>query len=207
MLVACAITPAFNVLTSEASVPSAIQGLVDSFLIVLLVGGYLIFIRDGRLRSWFRRLGFWQDLALSTVIVLMLFLIGRAAGKVITSLDPGRFVTSFTERHLLYALPYFAILAVTVQFVVQMNRVIGANVLGYFMTGIYHRPKMEERIGEAGGPGPGRLGCAVAAARVAGRHRRYPLQRTGTQGEGCARNRLRFEESAGLITADPDPVN
>jgi adenylate cyclase len=32
------------------------------------------------------------------------------------------------------------------QFVVQMNRMIGANVLGYFMAGVYHRPTAEERI-------------------------------------------------------------
>ena len=55
-------------------------------------------------------------------------------------------MTSFTERHLLYALPFFAVLAITIQFVVQMNRMIGANVLGYFMAGVYHRPKAEERI-------------------------------------------------------------
>ena len=52
----------------------------------------------------------------------------------------------FAERHLLYALPFFAVLAITIQFVVQMNRMIGANVLGYFMAGVYHRPKAEERI-------------------------------------------------------------
>jgi hypothetical protein len=27
-----------------------------------------------------------------------------------------------------------------------MNRMIGTNVLGYFMAGVYHRPKAEERI-------------------------------------------------------------
>src|SRR6266508_2186118 len=55
IVVACAITPVFNVLTSEASLRSAIQGLLDAALIALLVGGYLLFVRDGRLRHWFRR--------------------------------------------------------------------------------------------------------------------------------------------------------
>jgi len=70
ILVACAVTPVFNVLTSEASLGSAIQGLIDAVLISLLVGGYLMFVRDGWLRPWFRRLGFWADLALSSAIVL-----------------------------------------------------------------------------------------------------------------------------------------
>jgi len=145
-VVACAVTPVFNVLTDEASVRAAIQGLVDAALITLLVGGYLMFVRDGRLRPWFRRLGFWADLTLSSAIVLALFLIGRAAGLMATSLSPARFLTSFTDRHLIYALPFFIVLAVTVQFILQMNRMVGANVLRYFMTGVYHRPKAEQRI-------------------------------------------------------------
>ncbi len=83
-------------------------------------------------------LSFWADLMLSSTLVLVLFLVGRALGQVVISLDPGRFVASFTERHLLYALPFFVVLAVTIQFVIQMNRMIGANVLRYFIAGIYH---------------------------------------------------------------------
>ena len=146
LLVACAITPVFNTLTSKASLGSAIQGLLDAVLITLLVGGYLLFVRDGRLRVWFRRLGFWTDLALSSSLVLALFLVGRAAGQVMTSLDPTRFLRSFTDVHLLYALPFFSLVAVSIQFVLQMNRMIGASVLGYFVAGVYHRPKSEERI-------------------------------------------------------------
>ena len=146
MLVVCVITPIFNVLTSEASLRSAIQGVVDGVVIPLLVAGYLMFVRDGTLRAWFRRLGFWTDLTLSSAIVLTLFLVGRAAGQVLTSAAPRRFVTSFTDAHLIYALPFFAAFAVAIQFVLQMNRMIGANVLGYFAAGVYHRPKAEERI-------------------------------------------------------------
>jgi len=146
MAVACAIVPVFNVVTSEASVRSAIQGLVDAVLITLLVGGYLFFVRDGGARGWFRKLGFWTDLMLSSTLVLVLFLAGRALGQVVTTREAGRFVTSFTEHHLLFALPFFAVVAITVQFVVQMNRMIGANVLGYFIAGVYHRPTAEERI-------------------------------------------------------------
>jgi len=74
MLAAAAITPFFNLLTSQASVAEAVQGLVDAVLVSFLVGGYLLFVRDGRARPWFRRLGFRTDLALSSAIVLVLFL-------------------------------------------------------------------------------------------------------------------------------------
>jgi hypothetical protein len=77
---------------------------------------------------------------------IALFLLGRASGHVVTSLEPRRFLTSFAEPHLLYALPFFAAAAVTIQFLLQMNRMIGANVLGYFAAGVYRWPKAEERI-------------------------------------------------------------
>jgi adenylate cyclase len=146
VLVVCVITPVFNVLTSEASLKSAIQGLVDGVIIPLLVAGYLMFVRDGALRPWFRRLGFWTDLTLSSAIVLALFLVGRATGQVVVRLEPRRFIASFTDAHLIYAVPFFAVFAFAIQFVLQMNRMIGANVLGYFVAGVYHRPKAEERI-------------------------------------------------------------
>jgi adenylate cyclase len=120
--------------------------VVDAFLVSVLVGGYLLSVRDGRLRGWFRRLSFGVHLAVSSSIVLLLFLVGRAAGQVVTSLDPRRFWGSFTDPHLAYALPYFVLLAVTIQFVLQVNRMIGTDVLRYFIAGVYHRPREEERI-------------------------------------------------------------
>jgi len=146
VFVACAITPVFNLLTSGVSLHEAVQGLVDAGLISLLVGGYFLFVHDGRARSWFRRLGFRTDLALSSTIVLALFLGGRAVGQVVTTGEPRRLLWSFGDAHLVYALPFFVVLAVGVQFILQMNRMVGANVLGYFVAGVYHRPKAEERL-------------------------------------------------------------
>ena len=57
-----------------------------------------------------------------------------------------RFVASFADAHLAYALPYFAVLALAIQLTIQLNRIIGANVLRYFVAGVYHRPKSEDRI-------------------------------------------------------------
>ena len=145
-LVVCMITPFFNMLTDQASLRSAIQGAIDGALITVLVGGYLLLLRDGRFRPWFRRLGFSTDLVVSSAIALALFLVGRATGLMLTSLSPRRFLTSFSDAQLVYGLPYFAILVVIIQFVLQMNRIIGTNVLRYFIAGVYHRPRAEERI-------------------------------------------------------------
>jgi adenylate cyclase len=146
LLVVAVVTPIFNVLTDEPRLAVALQGLIDAVLITGLVGGYLLFVRDGWLRAWFRRLSFGSDLLISSAIALTLFLIGRAAGQVIRTGQPRRFLTSFTDAHLLYALPFFVAFALAIQIALQMNRVIGANVLRYFVTGAYHRPRKEERV-------------------------------------------------------------
>jgi adenylate cyclase len=146
VLAACIVTPIFNVLTVQATLRSAIQGVVDAIVVPLLAGSYLIFVRDGWLREWFRRFSFVANLAISGTIVLGLFLVGRAAGQVLTTGDPRRFVASFGDAHLVYALPFFIVLAFAVQFLLQMNRMIGASVLRYFVAGVYHRPRLEERI-------------------------------------------------------------
>ena len=116
------ITPVFNVLTEEPSLRQALQGLIDAVLVTLAVGGYLLFLRDGWLRLWFRGLGFRAELLLSSTIVLALFLVGRAAGQVVTSLEPRRFFTRFTDTHLIYALPFFVVLAAAIQFVLEATR-------------------------------------------------------------------------------------
>jgi adenylate cyclase len=145
--VACVVTPVFNVLTSAPTLRSAVQGVIDGVLITGLVGGYVQFVRDGVLRPWFRRLRFATDMAISVPTVVILFLIGRGLGQVVTTGDPGRFVASLLEPHLLrFALPYFVLLAVAMLFVLQMNRMIGANALRFFVAGRYHRPAAEERI-------------------------------------------------------------
>jgi adenylate cyclase len=147
MLAVCAVTPIFNVLTSAPTLRSALQGVVDGVLVTALVGGYLQLVRDGYLRAWFRRRRFAADLAISSAVVVALFLVGRGIGQVVTTLDPGRFAASLVEPHLLFfALPYFVVLAVAMLFALQMNRMIGANVLRYFVAGRYHRPIAEERI-------------------------------------------------------------
>jgi adenylate cyclase len=136
----------FNVLTDTPTWRNALQGVVDGVIVTVLVGGYLLFLREGVLRRRVRRLPFGVNLVLSSAVIVVLFLVGRALGQVVTRLEPRRFVTSFSDAHLAYALPYFVVVAFLVQFVLQMNRVAGTNVLRYFMAGAYHTPVREERI-------------------------------------------------------------
>jgi adenylate cyclase len=146
ILVMATVVPFFNLLTSRVAVSEVVQGVVDAVVISALVGGHLGFVREGWARSWFRNLGFVTDFAINSALVLVLFLVGRALGQVVTHLDPARFVRSFGDVHLLHAIPFFVVFALGIQVFLQMNRLIGVNVLRYFVAGVYHRPKAEERI-------------------------------------------------------------
>jgi adenylate cyclase len=144
--VACVLGPTFNLFTQERSLDAAAQGLVDGLLISLVLGAYVVLVRDGVLRSWLRRQSFLANLVLNGTALLGLFLLMRGLGQVVTSGDPTRFGTSFVDVHLGYALPFVVLVVFAFQFVLQMNRMVGTNVLRYFLTGKYHRPVEEERV-------------------------------------------------------------
>jgi len=143
---ACILGPAFNILTDEVSWDAVAQGLVDSLLVSTGLGGYVIFVRDGLWRNWLRRRSFVANLVINATMLMLLFLTMRGLGQVATSGHWHRFFDSLGDAHLGYALPFGAAMAFAFQFVLQMNRMIGTNVLGYFLTGAYHRPVEEERI-------------------------------------------------------------
>jgi adenylate cyclase len=143
--VAGGVAPLFNVLTGDPTLENAVQGVVDSVAVVLPIWGWLAFVREDLLRPWLRRFGFVANLAINLCVLLPLFLLGRAVGQLVTS-GPERSLQSFTDAHLLYAVPFFLLFTFLILFVLQMNRMIGTNVLGYFVAGVYHRPKQEERI-------------------------------------------------------------
>jgi adenylate cyclase len=146
VVLACVVTPLFNLVTDEISSSAVAQGVLDALLVALVVGGYLLFVRDGLLRARLKRLPFLANLVLNAGVVLTLFLVTRGVGQVIGSGHAARFYQSFADPHLLYALPFFAAFSFALMFVLQMNRMVGTNVLGYFVAGVYHRPVEERRV-------------------------------------------------------------
>lgn len=146
ILFAVAFGPFLNVFTDSYTLGSAIQGVVDGFLIASASAAWIIFGHDGVFRGWFRRVSFLADLVINSVILFTIFMVARAVGNTLTTLDPSRFFLSFMDPHLKVALPAFALVVVGIQFTFQMTRLIGANVLLYFVAGVYHRPSREERV-------------------------------------------------------------
>ncbi len=143
VLIAVTVTPMFNWATDGFR--SIGQGILDALLISIASTGYLFFVRDGLMRAWVRRSSFAFNLAVNSAVLVAFFVIGRGIGQVITTGEARFFMRSLTDDHLPWASALFVVLVVGLMFLVQMNRMIGQNVLGYFVMGSYHRPRDEER--------------------------------------------------------------
>jgi len=136
----------FNLATVERSLPAALQGAVDGLLISAVLSAYILFVRDGAWRAWMRERSFLANLFINGTALVLLALVMRGLGQVVTSGDASLFAASFSNTHLRYALPFTIAIAFGFQFILQMNRMVGTNVLRYFLLGTYHHPKEEERI-------------------------------------------------------------
>lgn len=143
---ACAVGPVFNLLTDERAGAAARQGGLDALMISLVVGSYSLFVRDRILRPRLRSLSFLSNIILNGMALVVLFLAARGVGQVLGTGRVERFFGSMLDAHLVYALPFFAAFAFAMEFVLQMNRMVGTNVLRYFVAGTYHRPVAERRI-------------------------------------------------------------
>jgi len=142
------IGPPINYITVSPTMGSLLRGVMDGAIIAGLVGGYTQFVRDQLFRVYFHRLSFTVSLLANAVIYLVLFHIGRLFSVMSRSPEEvtGGPVDFLLDTQVLKVIPVFFTLAVTVEFVLQMNRLIGHNVLRYFIAGTYHRPKEEDRI-------------------------------------------------------------
>jgi adenylate cyclase len=142
------IGPPINYIIVEPTMGSLLRGVLDGAIIAGLVGGYTQFVRDQLFRRYFHRLNFTVSLPLNAFIYFVLFHLGRLFSVMSRSPEevtggPAEFLL---DTQVLTVIPIFFALAVMVEFILQMNRHIGHNVLWYFVTGTYHRPKEEDRI-------------------------------------------------------------
>ncbi len=136
-----------NYFTVAPSPEAVVQGLITGVLIALLIGWYRLFLIIGGPLRWIGRCRFTTKLLINAVNYVLLIQLGRVLGELLTSprslLDFREFI--FTPQ-LLIAIPAALVVMVLFEFILQMNRMVGTNVLRYFLTGAYHRPKEEERI-------------------------------------------------------------
>ncbi len=146
VVASCAISPAFNYYTNENPIEGTIQGTLDSFIIALALGGYVVFAKDALQKRYLRRFSFLQTLIIQSAIYLVLFLVARSFGQFATTGSVARMLESFGDPHLRWAIPFFFCAAMLFEFGLMLNRMLGSHALRNFVMGTYHRPLEEERI-------------------------------------------------------------
>jgi adenylate cyclase len=90
-----------------------------------------------------RRLPFLPHLAIKTVIYLLIVLVGLAIGAGLFP-APADVAAGLPIRRQDVLFSFAAVLAI--RFIDDMNHLLGQNVLRNFITGYYHRPRLEQRV-------------------------------------------------------------
>lgn len=125
------------------------NGLVDGFLIVMLLSSYKLIVTDVLLRRFFQNLSFLPTLFLNSLVYSILILFGRAFGRYLMEYDS--FVLfpvddSMARQHFYQALFVALVFSIVLNFLLQNSRLLGPKVMANFITGRYHRPRTETRI-------------------------------------------------------------
>jgi hypothetical protein len=90
-----------------------------------------------------RGLPFLPHLAIKTVIYLLIVLVGLAIGAGLFP-APAEVGVGLPIRHQDVLFSFAVVLAI--RFVDDINHLLGQNVLRNFITGYYHRPRLEQRV-------------------------------------------------------------
>jgi len=115
-----------------------VRGAIAGFLIAAAIGAIELFLLDGVLRARVRRMPFALHMALRSGFYAAIIVGGLAAGP---ALVPG---TSGGIR--LPSVLLAMALSVGFNVVVGANQLLGPRVLFKFVSGRYHRPRIEERV-------------------------------------------------------------
>jgi adenylate cyclase len=136
----------FSYLTAGRIVGAFFQGVLDGFFISLLLRGYTFFVAGGYLSNFFRRLNFTSTLLINSGAYVLLTLSGRFIGQFLPEPDIEVLRSTFFSSNFYEAMAFVFILSFTINFLIQVNRLVGQNVLADFIRGTYHKPKEEKRF-------------------------------------------------------------
>jgi adenylate cyclase len=122
------------------------RGLPRGVLTGVVITGVLFFFEQVWARpamAPLRGLPFLPHLAIKTVIYLLIVLVGLAIGAGLFP-APAEVGVGLPIRHQDVLFSFAVVLAI--RFIDDINHLLGQNVLRNFITGYYHRPRLEERV-------------------------------------------------------------
>jgi adenylate cyclase len=117
------------------------RGLLAGTIISIMLTALNIFVLQGPTRGGVRRAPFLLHLTLKSLIYAVVFVFGVTVSAWLVPIGP------FTGVQVgLTDAAFFIGLSLVVNFVLDMNSLLGQNVLLNFVTGRYFRPHVEERV-------------------------------------------------------------
>jgi adenylate cyclase len=122
----------------------ALRGAVTGLAIAAPLTLFEGFVARTPRGAVFRRLSFAMLLTVKSAIHLAWIMAGLEIGALVVPID-GRIGLAFNVD-LLHALLFSAAFSIALNFIVQIDAMLGQGELGRFVLGRYHRPREEERI-------------------------------------------------------------
>jgi adenylate cyclase len=131
----------FAVLAIEGSALYAFYGFRDGFLIAFLMGYYSLVLQR---KLVYGAMGNWPFLARVVFNTFVYAVIFSAARSLINLLEGQALLPEFSNRFWL-SMSYALILALLLNFLLEVIRLTGARVVWSFIAGTYRKPREEDR--------------------------------------------------------------
>jgi len=119
-----------------------VRGVVTGAFISVILISFQEFVLQSPIGAPLLRAPFLVNLGLKSLIYLIVFLLGLAAGQWLVPIASSAGGVRIAGNDILFC---FAV-GVAINFLLEMNSLIGQNVLLSFATGRYYRPRVEQRI-------------------------------------------------------------
>lgn len=131
----------FAVLAIETSPLYAFYGFRDGFMIAFLMGFYSLVLQRSLVYGAMGNWPFVVRVVFNTLVYAVIFSLGRSF---INLLEGRPLIPDFNNRFWL-SMSYALILALLINFVIEVIRLIGARVVWSFIAGTYRKPREEDR--------------------------------------------------------------
>jgi len=144
VVIAAAIGAGYGYETSIAA-GAGLRGLIRGVLTGGLIGGAVTSLRIFVLQAPGTRLAgasFMVTVAVRSLLYLVVFLAAIAIGQLLLPLHPPARSVSISRDDVLFCFGATFV----VSFLFEVNSLLGQNVLLSFVTGRYHRPRVEQRV-------------------------------------------------------------
>src|SRR5215472_4012393 len=132
----------YGFFVNEGELSGALRGAVTGVAIAGPLFAFEGFVIEGPAGASLRRLSFLRLFAVKSALYLAFIMLGEAIGVFLVPTKFGRLLP--LDDRLLWSTLFSAGAAITINFILQIDRMLGQGELWRFVLGRYHQPRREE---------------------------------------------------------------